>query len=410
MTIVPIMTIMIHKKVNKLFKTILIILIAVFGAGFLGIPISADAEIVNLEITPDPIFSVDNFLPGDTISQTITIYNDSGKDYVSIILTANSTGTTSLASVLELETGEASIGLDELLNGGVIGISNVGINDGEEKNFDLAMYFKEQGNEDNNYQGKSVNFNFEFIFLGENGEENDENVGGGGGAFLPGLTIRGAKSKVATTTVIIEWDTNYFSTSEVIYGTSEGQFDLNKGPLKYGYEFYEEGNVDKKVTHHTVVLNDLNFGTTYHYRCVSHASPATIGKEYSFTTLAIASEEEGPIPTPSPTPPSPAPGPSPSPGPSPEPGPGPEPAPGPTPGPGPSPGPTPPAPVSPPAIDTGIGDIGFGANMVAAIGSIMSSKFLFGFSIFLLVMLFILLLKEGRTRYLNIRRKKGKRY
>ena len=75
-------------------------------------------------------------------------------------------------------------------------------------------------------------------------------------------------------------------------------------PPNYGYAFSTpEQNQDPKVTFHTVRIDGLAPGTTYYYRCVSQASPPTISREHSFTTLTLAEgereegvgEEEGEI-------------------------------------------------------------------------------------------------------------------
>jgi len=238
---------------------------------------------------------------------------------------------------------------------------------------------------------------------GEEYETRPSVIGGIGGAspLPPPLTIYNeAEETVATTSITIKWETNYYSTSQVIYGTMPNQFDFSVGPKKYGYAFATLENTDK-VSVHSMVLTGLIPGTIYYYRCVSCASPAVISQnEYSFTTLAMALEEDIPILAPGPTPL--------GPGPAPEsiPGPGLLTSPVPISGPGLAPSPTPLAPALPSAPKTEIGDVGFGANMMAAIGNIMDSKFLLGISLFLLIVLVILLLKEVKERYSRAKRKK----
>ena len=67
------------------------------------------------------------------------------------------------------------------------------------------------------------------------------------------------------------------------------------GEPSYGYSFYKEGDDsgNPKVTFHSVTLTGLIPNTTYYFRCVSHASPPTIGREYSFTTLGVKKETQG---------------------------------------------------------------------------------------------------------------------
>jgi len=191
-------------------------------------------------------------------------------------------------------------------------------------------------------------------------------IGGSGGALPQGRIIYNEKEGfIATSSVTVTWQTSYFSTSQVIYGTTPNQFNFNAGPEKYGYEFVTTENTDK-VSVHSMVLMGLTPGTIYYYRCVSHASPATISQnEHSFTTLGMA-----PTPTPTPGPtlaPIPTPGPGSEPEPSPETGPVTEPTPGPGPSPDDSVEPSPASTVTEPEV------AGFFPNLFAAAGSIFGN-------------------------------------
>lgn len=120
---------------------------------------------------------------------------------------------------------------------------------------------------------------------------------GGGGALLP-LTIFSANQElkiINNNAYVINWLTNYFSSSQIIY-SSAGQLhalDLNDNvgvPPKYGYaETTPELDVDQKVTYHTVTLTNLLPQTVYYYRTVSRASPPAFSQEYSFTTGSFPS-------------------------------------------------------------------------------------------------------------------------
>ncbi|MFA5169074.1 MAG: fibronectin type III domain-containing protein, partial [Candidatus Omnitrophota bacterium] len=127
---------------------------------------------------------------------------------------------------------------------------------------------------------------------GGGGENGGGGGGGGGGVLPPGLTITNESSLVSEgCDTTISWTTTYFSTSRVIY-SPEGEdhvLDLSDDsgtfPL-YGYysttpEYDQDPN---RVTYHTVTLLNLEPNTDYYFRCISHASPPTIGKECSFNT------------------------------------------------------------------------------------------------------------------------------
>ena len=118
---------------------------------------------------------------------------------------------------------------------------------------------------------------------------------GGGGGFVGGLAISNESIKITESEVniIITWTTSQFSTSQVIYDTEPGKFDLSAGAPNYGYAYSKEGDDSgiEKVTGHVVTLSGLNPAMTYYYRTVSSASPPVFGPEKSFVTLAMAETE-----------------------------------------------------------------------------------------------------------------------
>lgn len=140
----------------------------------------------------------------------------------------------------------------------------------------------------------------------------------GGGGFVGGLAISDESirsSEVSKVSIKITWTTSQFSTSQVIYDTEPGKFDLSAGAPNYGCAYSKEGDDSglEKATGHSVTLTSLNPETIYYYRAVSSASPPVFGPEKSFVTLAaeetedIKKEEKGevkgaeaPAPTPAP--------------------------------------------------------------------------------------------------------------
>ncbi len=291
---------MIIKTIKFIFS------IAIVFVGSLLLANSAWAQIGGITISPDPIFyNVDNFIPEDIATSIVTITNSSDKDYERITLSGEVPDGESdeLASALELKVDDlATMDLDALLNGGIIVLSGK-LEHNSWRTFDFAMKFKERGEAiDNDYQSKSVVFNFIFTF--EGGEvENGNGVkmvvsGGGGGGLPPGLIILNESAVVTTcNSATIEWLTSYPATSQVIYSAEGEPRTLNLDAPNYGYTHaYPDPVSGAKVTGHQVTISTLAALTKYYYRCVSHASPATIGYEQSFTTCVcpvIVLGEEG---------------------------------------------------------------------------------------------------------------------
>jgi len=124
---------------------------------------------------------------------------------------------------------------------------------------------------------------------------------GGGGWMTPVVSPVILEETILTTnieehSVVIEWDTSYLSTSRVIYSKYDENhiLDLSDNtdvPPLYGYiHTTQEQNNDPKVLTHSVFIDGLESGTTYYFRCISHASPDSISQEHSFTTLGVAGE------------------------------------------------------------------------------------------------------------------------
>jgi len=388
-----------------MIKRYYIILILITFFGFLGFIQSAEAGVVwftgkNISVDFDGLpFNLSNWAPGMRDTKTIKIENDENFD-INVYFKADKISEDDmLAEVLTITIGGQSKHLKDLFSDN---LSLGTVNAGKLQDYDITISFdSDAGNE---YQNEMIDFNFIITVeeIGGNGGGSIPIPGGGGGGVLPqGHIIFNEKEGiVATSSATIGWQTSYFSTSQIIYGTTPNQFDFNAGPEKYGYEFVTTEDINK-VSVHSMILTGLIPGTTYYYRCVSHASPAVISQnERSFTTLAM-------VPAPlSPITPIPAPGPSPESGSLPTPNQSPELNSELTTESGQNVDLITPTPISPIVPDTEIGDIGFGANMLAAIGDIMDSKFLFGISVILLILLVILLIKETRNRYLERKRKK----
>jgi len=291
---------------KKIFKTICLI---IFGAIFLagGLlwinPAQAQDDGLVVEYWTDkewkkwlpgeesfPIFKEENFLPGDTVIRQVRVTNNSGRSQRIATEAINVTDPDRLSDVLNLEIKEGSTilyrdALSKFFAAGEVYLSDLA--DGEDTQYDFIVSF--YSGTGNVFQGKSVSFD---LLIGFQGTEGGllPGAGGGAGGFLPsGLTILNETATTTETTATVTWQTSYLSTSKVVYDTQPGRFDLSVGEPSYGYSFYKEGDDSgkEKVTFHSVTLTDLTPGTTYYYRCISHASPPTISREFSFKTLPL---------------------------------------------------------------------------------------------------------------------------
>ena len=313
-------------------KTILIAIVAaiIIGAGFL---VAAPAKAVQVDglvveywtgtewkrwLPGDesfPIFNEENFLPGQDVARLIRVTNNSEPTQRIAMEAINYAGFPNpdnvpgedlsrvLSIVIKQDATDIFGGagnektLYQFYQNGETYLSD--LVSGATTQYDITISFPPGTG--NDWQSKITTKTTQFdILVGFEGTEGGltplgpgEGVGTSGGAdggLPPGLTISNESIRVINTgedSVTIIWTTSYFSTSEVIYDTISGKFDLSKGEPKYGYSFIKSGDDSGllKVTSHSVTIIGLTPGTTYYFRAVSHASLA-ISQEHSFTTLA----------------------------------------------------------------------------------------------------------------------------
>ncbi len=280
---------------KKIEKVNLIILVALLSLGVLLVRPS-QVEASGIRISPSPIFEVENFFPGQTVTSTVIIKNEAGKDYEKISLRGeriSPTSTYDLAEVIHLtikkENQIVTTTLAHLFEN-TLELPDSNLPDGKTTQFEfIAQLDQNAGNE---YQGKKVEFYLVFTFEGRE-VESYAVLGWGGQYSAIGLMIYEETLKVTTSTetsFTITWMTNFPATSYVIYA-KEGEphnLDLtdNTGtPPKYGYARTTlEYDIIPKVIYHSVTITGLEPGTTYYFRAVSRGSLA-ISQEYSFTTL-----------------------------------------------------------------------------------------------------------------------------
>jgi len=272
-----------------------------------------DPLVVEFENTPH-LFSETNFLPGQNATGTARVTNNSGQPQRIATEAINypdfpnpnnvPAGDLSRAlSIIIREKGGSDLyggssptgekTLFDFYREGEIYLSDIITGATTEYEFEIAF----PGEKEDEWQGATTTFDILIGFQGVEGKISPGGGGGGGGWLPPGLTINYEKPfYIGITTAKITWDTSYKSTSRVIYGTVAGVFDLNNLP-NYGYAFStaeKDTPADPNgVTSHEIWLTDLQPGTTYYYRAISHASPPTISQERSFTTLMPGGEVAG---------------------------------------------------------------------------------------------------------------------
>jgi len=285
---------------TRLLKTILIISIAIFGIGLLFTPSSfAQAQNLKVEFQQEPLFNEANFLPGYNVTRWVKVTNNSSTGQKIAAETINESDPDNLAPQMNITIKEGATTLyndtlASLFAAGDKYLSDVAGNGGQTQ-YDFSVTFNSGAGDP--YQGKSLGFDLLVGFQGTEGG------GGGGGGLPPGLMIfNEAEISITTTTVTITWQTNYFSTTQVLYATATEAHNLDLSdnigtPPRYGYAHTTpEYDTTPKVASHSITITGLISGTTYYYRCVSHGSFALSG-ERSFTTKGVAGATEGETPS-----------------------------------------------------------------------------------------------------------------
>ena len=289
---------------DRLIKTILIISIAVFGAGILFVDAAQAQPIDNLVVEywsetennwlplQGSIFDETNFLPGQSVTRLVRVTNNSGATQRIATEAINENDPDDFGEKLSLIIKEGPTvifnnTLTQFFDQGETYLSDLANNANTQ--YDFTVGFNPDAGDF--YQGKTLGFDIIVGFEGTEGGLSLPSPGegtGGGGDLPPGLIISNEAVAAVTevppsgATAIITWQTNYAATSQVIYGlNSGGPYSLDLSAPHFGYPNSTTED-PTKVINHSVVITGLILGETYRYRVISHASPATISYEHTF--------------------------------------------------------------------------------------------------------------------------------
>lgn len=296
------------------------------------LPARADAAILSVDFTPDPLFKANNFLPADEVSGTVQVQNTDEGSHEVVTEAINVSDDDGFGSKLRLVIKDASnttffdSGFDSFLTSGVPTTLGT-LAPAETKTFTYTVSFLDTN--DNTYQGRTLGFDLCVGVAGGATSCGDTQIsqetGGGGGSGDEGglggdgdaeVTIPGSGSgggggggggggstgssslqisgesvtsvDVINGTATIEWDTNLYATTQVIYGPASGTYILSLVLPYLPFFGYPSGTIENttKVLHHSVLITGLTPGETYKYRVVSRASPPTTSFERQFTLLS----------------------------------------------------------------------------------------------------------------------------
>ena len=300
------------KKMKLFNRTKFIKFLAVFTLVGMSLawPSYAAPEDLVVDFESTPLFSEANFMPGNTVTRTVKVTNNTGgsKDIVVEAINVTDPDDFSEALNIAISEGDSELYSDTLSNffsDGEVDLSAVA-GSGGSATYNFSITFVSSSG--NSYQENDLGFDIIVGFKGEGGgEESGGGDGGGGsggggsggggsgggGGTLTGLTIVDDTVRVIdieTTSVTIIWSTSYRSTSRVVYGTTPGLFDISSLP-NYGYPFStveaDTPAPSSGVYNHSVIVSGLIPGTTYYFRAISHASPDTVSFEHNFSTLIL---------------------------------------------------------------------------------------------------------------------------
>ncbi|NOY35740.1 MAG: hypothetical protein GXP44_02380 [bacterium] len=312
----------------KINKTILLLAVLLWGAPIASALAVSETPPLAVVFETNPLFSEADIIPGDGVTKTVTVTNNSEESQQVITEAINASDDSGLGEALKLvisgDSGEiygSGKTLGDFLRAGEVKLSVLPAGATEVYSFIVSF----GADADDSTQNGEIGFDLCVGFEGGNtscgdteiggeGEGGGDNggtdgtgetvpgTGGGGGGGANGpvepfehLKIANETATPATPlgTAVITWDTNILSTSQVIYGiASEGPYQLSLATSPY-FGYPNGTSEDRiKVTRHSVTLTGLAPDTLYKYRVISRASPPTISYEKTFIINTAPPAEE----------------------------------------------------------------------------------------------------------------------
>jgi hypothetical protein len=319
---------------KKIYQISLVAIVFAIGsllamnAALAQIPPNPDEYKLEVEFEQTPLFGneEDNFLPGDSVVRWVKVTNNTGQsqkiateaiNYFGSLnpddVPSNDLSRALLITIRKKGSGDIYYGggdetLFDFYKNGETYLSDIAAAVGSVNEYEFKVSFPES--EGDYWQGTTTKFDIIVGFQEEDSNGIITPPSGGGGGATPGLIIKYVEVyDITDTTAKFSWFTSYNATSRVIYcEESKGcvldlSDNLDNPPL-YGYDYttdetHTPANA-KGVTYrgldqggigmNEIGVTGLTPNTTYSYRAISHASPPTISRIYTFTTVALADD------------------------------------------------------------------------------------------------------------------------
>jgi|GEM_PF-3725408 len=278
-----------------------LMLMALAGLFLLAKPVWA-ADVLNIQMEKEPLFSEANLTPGSIVTRWISVGNVTDVVQRANLQAVNIVDSQNLGAQMFLTArrGQAVVWQgtwEEFFLAGEVDLGEVG--PGETIRYDLSAGLEPAAG--NKAQAKNLSFD---LVIGVTSLPPDS--GGGGGGSSPAAPVIAPVELVLSNEVlgagegengqviggiegqsnyaVVKWTTNKPATSRVVWGRYSLRNEDLTNDYTLGYEQTTEFDPEK-VIGHSVVIAGLEPDTVYYFRPLSSASPEKYGKEISYRTV-----------------------------------------------------------------------------------------------------------------------------